>query len=128
MVKPFNLQELLAGMKSGTDEKESPTGEPSGSDMLLRIDSLEFEGLTATARVEDPRNPGEIREEQLNLPALDMTGIGGSAGSPPQKIAAAIGGQMAREVIEAAAKKGITDLIMEEAGKLGETLTDMFKR
>jgi uncharacterized protein involved in outer membrane biogenesis len=123
-----NLQELLAGIESGPADDTEPTDESPGRDILLRIDSLEFEGLRATARVEDPRSPGEIKEEQLTLPELDMTAVGGSAGSPPQQIAAAIAREMAQEVIEAAARKGITDLIKKEAGKLGEKLTDMFKR
>ncbi len=123
-----NLQELLSGMDSGAEEGEAPAEESEGGDILLRIDSLQFEGLKATARVEDPREPGTMKEEQLTLPALDMTSVGGSAGSPPQKIAAEIGGQMAREVIEAAAKKGITQLIKDEAGKLGGKLTDMFRK
>ncbi|MEE4279236.1 MAG: AsmA family protein [Halieaceae bacterium] len=123
-----NLQELLSGMQSGSEEDEAPAEDQPASDIRLRIDSLEFEGLTATARVEDPRNPGEIKEEQLSLPPLAMSAVGGSAGAPPQKIAAQISGQMAREVIEAAAKKGFTDLIREEAGKLGEKLSDMFRK
>jgi uncharacterized protein involved in outer membrane biogenesis len=123
-----NLQQLIAGMDAGAGDTEAAPEDSSGSDILLRIDALEFEGLTASARVEDPRKPGEIKEEQLQLPALDMTGVGGAAGSPPQKIAAEIGEQMAREVIGAAAKKGLSRIVREEAGKLGEKLSDMLKR
>lgn len=122
-----NLQELLDGIESGT-ETAPEEKEAGGSDMLLRIDSLKFAGLKATARVEDPREPGTVKEEQLTLPALDMTQVGGEGGAPPQTIAAQIGGQMAREVIGAAAKKGLTELLKDEAGKLGEKITDMFKR
>jgi len=123
-----NLQDLLGGIESGSADDAGPTGDSGGSDILLRIDSLEFEGLKAAARIEDPRSPGEIKEQQLTLPELDMTGVGGSAGAPPQQVAAAIGREMAREVIEATAKKGISDLLQEEAGKLGEKLSDMFKK
>jgi hypothetical protein len=123
-----NLKQLLDGIDSGAEEPAAPEKESTGGEVLLRIDSLQFEGLTATARVEDPREPGTIKEEQLTLPALDMAAVGGPAGSPPQKIAAQIGGQMAREVIEATAKKGLTDLIKDEAGKLGDKITDMFNK
>lgn len=117
-----NLQELLEGMKTPEQAEQDPA--PAESDLLLRIDQLAFEGLEMSVTAESPDPEGGVTEQQLTLPALNMTNVGGTQGAPPGAIASAVASEMVSEMLEAAAREGVNRLIEREKEKLGEKISD----
>lgn len=117
-----NLQELLEGMESPEQAEQEPA--PAESDLLLRIDQLSFDGLAMSVTAESPEAEGDVTEQQINLPALNMSNVGGAQGAPPDAIASAIADQMVSEMIEAAAREGVNQLIEKEKEKLGEKISE----
>ena len=115
-----NLQDLLDGIE--TSEPTEPEAAPSESSLLLRIDQLAFDGLEMSVTAESPEAEGGVQEQQLALPALNMSNVGGTEGAPPEAIAKAIGTEMAGAVLAAAAREGVNRLIEKEKEKLGEKI------
>ena len=120
-----NLQDLLSGIESGSGE-EAPA-DSAGQPMLMRIDTLSFAGMDVAVTAESPEAEGGVQEQNIRIPSLQMSQVGGPNGGTPTAIAGAIGKQMTSEILEAAAKEGVNRLIEKEKEKLGERLMDKLK-
>ena len=121
-----NLQELMGGMQSSDDSapsEDAPAGD-AGEALPLRIDALRFAGMDVDLTIETPDG---VQERSLQLPPIEMDGVGGPSGAAPEVIAAAVGKEMTTTILAAAAKEGVNRLIESKTERLKNRLLDRLK-
>ena len=98
---------VAGGAGGGVDDvAESETD----SDLLLRIDRLEFEKgrIAATA----PALGGAAYE--VDLPAFTMTGVGGTSGASPDRIAQQVTRELIERVTRSVVHKGVRRVVEDQ--------------
>lgn len=111
-----NMQALLDSV--GSDS------EPQSQSVKLIIQELKFDG----AKVQVKSQVGPIKEQEIELPGFTLRDLGkAQGGATPEEIAAEISERIAKDVISAAARAGVENLIDSQKDKLKEKLGGKLK-
>ncbi|NRB72582.1 MAG: hypothetical protein HRU51_11775, partial [Xanthomonadales bacterium] len=121
-----NLQELLEGMQSSDDPApgEDAPADAAVEALLLRVDKVRFAGMDIDTTIETPDG---VQERSLQLPQIEIHGLGGPSGAAPDAIVASVGRIMAKNILATAAHHGVNRLIESKTERLKNRLLDRLK-
>ena len=122
-----NLQSVQAHLGGATSSSPAGSGEASP----LRISILEF--AVTTGRIDADTRAVGGKQYELPLPGFRMRGVGGRAGTPPAKLAEAIGEAFATRVAAAVATRVVTQGLRRAidqnlGGQTGEAVQGLLNR
>ncbi len=124
-----NLQQLLDNLNSsaGTSNSEESTGESSSAatDVLMKIQNFNFTNTSAQLVTE------QWGQESLNIPAIQLTNIGGQNGVKPDQLAQEILKPILQQIneavkdnIEEKAKEAVKEKLGEKEDEIKDKLRD----